>query len=251
MNNRQRNKIILFLFLLVTISSSMLATTVSGESQTIDYTEEIRWFGVYDEFPQVTLEAINQYFDQILEVGSTDLHQKDIIDLFGEPSGNYSAGASDFLIYYSINDAESVILYFQLFSEEKVGAISQGTAVHSDSDASSVDSDPMNDSYLIEVNKLVLNQSHFEPLKISSEEVKAWQDASDGDRRITDIDELVDIIGMPSEVMYNFEQEVWTYTWYRTSEKVDGLTYLSAEVASDNTIQSIQSLDNSKDKEEE
>ncbi|XJS10012.1 hypothetical protein ACF3NG_07655 [Aerococcaceae bacterium WGS1372] len=251
MNNNQKNKGIRLLFLLVILLSANVTVTAIGESQSTDYTDEIRWYGVYDNYSQLSLDEINQHFEQIIKEGSTDHQQEDIIELFGEPSDCYMTGASEYLIYYSMNDLESVILYFHFFSEKKAEEISKTTAENSTDDTRASEEElSETDLYLSEVNKLVLNQSNFTPLKMSVEEVKEWQDSQEDDRRIKTRDELIDHIGEPSEIIYNFKQDKWTYTWYRNNKNVDGLTYLSAEVDSANNIQLI-SIMNEVDTEDE
>lgn len=245
MNNKDNQHCILFLLLLTIISSFIPVSAVMA-----DDTKEIRWYGIYDDYSQVSLDEIKQYFDQIIQVGSTDLHQEDIIERFGEPSDTYATGASDYLLYYSMNDQESAILFFQFFSEKKADEIRQDKATNTEDDTPLIDLGlTSSEAYLVEANILVLNRNHYEPIKMTLEEVEAWQNTKEDDQKLTTMNELVEKIGDPSEKDYNFKQEVWMYTWYRNSEKVDGLTYLMVIADSDNIIQSIQSQEKPEDQQ--
>ena len=88
----------------------------------------IRWFGAYDDLPQIPLDELKSTFETFISEGSTDMTKEEVIELAGEPAETFDAGASEFLLYYSMNDEESAILYAQIFSEEKAAEASSGQA---------------------------------------------------------------------------------------------------------------------------
>lgn len=220
---------------------SDIEENINDETSKVDY---IRWYGVYDGFPQIDLKLINESFYKLIEKGSVDMNRDAIVELIGEPSESYEVGTSEFLLYYSMNDTESAIMYVQLFSEELAAEASETADIESmvESEASSTENE-YKEPYLAEVSKLIVNERDFQELSITEDEVIEWQEADEDDREFTTIDELVDRIGFASEELYNFQNETWLYNWYRDSESVEGLSNLSATFDKESLIQSLDVIE--------
>lgn len=198
-----------------------------------DQAEYIRWFGTYDEQSQLTLEEIQTGFEKILAEGSTETSREEVIAMLGDPAETFSVGASEFLVYYSINDEESNIVYVQLFSKEKAAEMN---SMDSTGDASETNEVAYDDAYLNEVNLMVVNESAFAPLNVTEEEVSQWQDESEDDHVFENSSALIERIGQPSEITYNFESSTWRYAWIRNSEVITDLNYLLVETDQDGKI---------------
>lgn len=238
----------------IVLGESQAENSVAQESSedNMSNIDAIRWYGVYDDYPQLTLDEIKQYYEHIIKEGSTELNREDIIELLGQPSDEYVVGASEFLVYYSINDSESIIVYLQLFSQELADELNESMASNTsieeaeaaESELESTESEVEDEvvesePYLIEVSKLVVNDNDFQPLKLSEDEVRIWQESDEDDREISTIDDLTNLIGPASEVIYNFEADLWVYNWFRNSDAVEGLNYLSVVVDNNQKIQSL------------
>lgn len=214
----------------------IMATNIEQESVSQSLSQEekveyIRWFGTYDEQSQLTLEELQTGFEKILAEGSTKTSREEVIDILGNPAETFSAGASEFLVYYSINDAESNIVYVQLFSKEKAA-----DANAMDDSGETNEEKSYDDVYLNEVNLMVVNESAFESLNVTEEEVSQWQAESEDDQVFANSSELIKRIGQPSETTYNFESSTWRYAWIRNSEVISDLNYLLVEADQDGMI---------------
>lgn len=221
--------LILLLFIPVNIQASSGSIELTEEDK-VDY---IRWFGVYDDEVQIDFSDIKDNFKTLVGEGSVEYKQSDVTQLLGEPADTFEVGASEFLLYYSMNNTESAILYVQLFSEELA------------SQDQPLENADFPEPYMVEANILIVNESDFTTLKISEEDVRQWQKRLDESKEEIIIDELIEKIGEPSELTYNFEQSSWQYAWHRNSEVVSGLNYLSAEADQDGRLVSLDTYDES------
>ena len=217
----QKNKLLsVALFILTLCSPFNIYASEGIEMKTEDKIDYIRWFGTYDDEKQTTLKEIKADFVTLMSDGTIEMTRAEIITLLGEPAETFDVGASQFLVYYSINNEESDILYVQLFSEE----------------------DQTKEPYLAEVNLLIVNENDFEPLNITEEQVLTWQDDSKENREFTSVEDLIDVIGEPSELTYNFQQDTRRFAWIRNSVAVSGLNYVVAETDKDGSLHLIDTF---------
>lgn len=236
-------------------ASESSSSTSDEELEQVELTEEdkvnyIRWFRAYDDLSQTPLDELKSTFETLISEGSTGMTKKEVIELAGEPAETFDAGASEFLLYYSINDEESAILYAQIFSEEKAAEASNAQAASTEAVESTEPEEGFAAPYLTEVNLLLVNETAFEPLNITLEEIETWQDAESDNREFTTFEELQELIGEPSEITYRFEDESWLYAWIRNSNETDSIDYVMAEVDADGNIVELNTIEDSEESSE-
>lgn len=243
-NNKGLFIILLFSVFLSPINIKASESSLNSNNEEIEQREltdedkvnYIRWFGAYDDQLQTPIEELQRVFETLVNEGSTEMNKEVIIELIGEPAESFEVGASEFLVYYSINDEESDILYIQIFSEKKA------------TEANEAQIEPVEDNdvrapYLSEVNLIIVSKTDFQPLNITPEVIKTWQDAAKEDREFSTIEELIERIGEPSELTYNFEEEIWRFAWIRNSEQITSLNYVAAEVDDEGNLQILETIE--------
>ena len=260
MSHRNKGFLVAMLFAMlfnpISIAASESSSSTSDEElEQVELSEEdkvnyIRWFGAYDDLPQIPLDELKSTFETFISEGSTDMTKEEVIELAGEPAETFDAGASEFLLYYSMNDEESAILYAQIFSEEKAAEASSGQAASTESVESTETEEEFAAPYLTEVNLLLVNETAFEPLNITLEEIETWQDSECDNREFTTFEELQELIGEPSEITYRFEDESWLYAWIRNSEETDSIDYVMAEIDADGNIVELNTIEDSEESSE-
>lgn len=237
------------------VASESSSSTSDEELEQVELSEEdkvnyIRWFGAYDDLPQIPLDELKSTFETFISEGSTDMTKEEVIELAGEPAETFDAGASEFLLYYSMNDEESAILYAQIFSEKKAAEASSGQAASTESVESTETEEGFAAPYLTEVNLLLVNETAFEPLNITLEEIETWQDSESDNREFTTFEELQELIGEPSEITYRFEDESWLYAWIRNSDETDSIDYVMTGVDADGNIVELNTIEESEENSE-
>ncbi|MBA5728207.1 hypothetical protein HW423_00175 [Aerococcaceae bacterium INB8] len=260
MSHRNKGFLVAMLFVMlispIRIAASESSSSTSDEElEQVELTEEdkvnyIRWFRAYDDLSQTPLDELKSTFETLISEGSTGMTKKEVIELAGEPAETFDAGASEFLLYYSINDEESAILYAQIFSEEKAAEASNAQAASTEAVESTEPEEGFAAPYLTEVNLLLVNETAFEPLNITLEEIETWQDAESDNREFTTFEELQELIGEPSEITYRFEDESWLYAWIRNSNETDSIDYVMAEVDADGNIVELNTIEDSEESSE-
>lgn len=237
------------------VASESSSSASDEELEKVELSEEnkvnyIRWFGAYDNLPQTPLDQLKATFETLISEGSTDMTKEEVIKLAGEPAETFEAGASEFLLYYSMNDEESAIFYAQIFSEEKAAEASGTQTALNESEESIKNKKEFATPYLTEVNLMLVNETAFEPLNIRLDEIETWQEADSESRKFNTIEELRELIDEPSDVTYRFEDKSWQYAWVRNSDETESLNYVIAKVDADGNIVELNTIEESEENSE-